>query len=134
MKHIKSFKLFESSKVLLYRLIGGGQFGGSPIAQGSEPKPKSIITAVFATPRPAAINAMIEYSLDEGEDELTGKPIKKRDMRVLIIETQNARKPQSHEKFMDWYESDKDEMFVQTGKIIKVLNIDEWNVYSKQNH
>ena len=131
MKRIKLFEQFvnESKTIILYRLVGGGQFGGSPIKRGSEPKPNSIITGVFATPHIDAIDAMIEYSLDQGEDEMTGNPIKETDMRICVIETQSARKPKPHEKFMHWDDSDTDEMFIQTGKILKVLTVNEWDSF-----
>ena len=125
----QKFKIFNAVEEtnILYRLIGGGQFGGQPIKNGKEPKPGTTVSGVFATPHKSAINAMIEYCVEQGEDEITGLPIKESDLRVLFLSGAKVRKPTAREKFMDWEESDKDEVMVDYAKIEKVLTIQEWN-------
>ena len=110
----------ESKQTVFYRVVGGGQFGGAPITYKNQPQIGAPVSNVFATPHTDAVSAMIEYCLDQGEDEMTGKPIKITDMRVLKIETSSYREPHDHEKFMHWDESDQDEAFILSGKIISV--------------
>ena len=124
--NIASFQEFiklnvlESSQATFYRVVGGGQFGGAPITYKNQPRVGTPVANVFATPHEDAVSAMIEYCIEQGEDEMTGKPIKITDMRVLKIETNSYREPNDAEKFMHWDESDQDETFILSGKIISV--------------
>ena len=129
----QKFKLFNKAEETntLYRLIGGSQFGGQPIEKGKEPKIGSIVSGVFATPHKSAIDAMIEYCVEQGEDEITGMSIKESDLRILLLSNAKVRKPTSHEKFMDWEDSDKDEVMIEYAKIEKVLTVQEWNKINK---
>jgi len=128
MKHLHTFESFlnESVDTMLYRLIGGGQFGGEPITNQNEPRPGQTIKGVFATPLRDAIDSMIEFCLEQGENENTGDPIVKNDMRVLLIQGIITRNPKSHEKSMHWEDSDADEVMVDSGKIQTILTIKEW--------
>lgn len=129
MKHLLRYnQLFENLEVTrLYRLIGGGQFGGPPVTEDTEPIIGNSVTQVFATPKISAINYMIEFSLEQGENELTGDPIQPKDMRVLEISSTSARAPFPHEKFMHWDDSDEGEVFIPTGEIINVYTLDQWH-------
>jgi len=132
MKHLQTFESFiGGSTEVYYRLIGGSQFGGPPITHANEPKPGQVISGVFATPHPDAVDAMIEYCLDQGEDEMTGNPITEDDLRVLEIGGAKARAPRGAEKFMDWEDSDKDEVIIDSGKITKVYTVKEWEIAKK---
>ena len=127
--YVKEFQqwLSEAEDGIFYRLIGGGQFGGAPITGQNEPRKGQTIAGVFATPNKDAINAMIEFCLDQGENEETGDAIRQEDMRVLVIQAAKTREPQPHEKAMHWEESDADEVMVEAGKITDVIEIKKWN-------
>ena len=127
MKHLHTFESFlnESVDTMLYSLIGGGQFGGEPITNQNEPRPGQTIKGVFATPLRDAIDSMIEFCLEQGENENTGDPIVKNDMRVLLIQGIITRNPKPHEKSMHWENSDADEVMVDSGKIQTILTIKE---------
>ena len=128
MKHIKDFGSWvsESSSMILYRLIGGVQFGGAPVTDQNCPRKGQMISGVFATPRKDAINAMIDYCLEQGEDEDTGNPITEKDMRVLVIQATNTREPRPDEKPMHWEDSDKGEVVIEAGKIKDIIEIKNW--------
>lgn len=70
---------------------------------------------------------MIEYCIEQGENEVTGDPIEEKDLRVLLLTNAKTRKPKSHEKFMDWEDSDKDEVMIDYANIKSVLTVQEWN-------
>ena len=111
----------------VYRLIGGGQFGGAAVTAETEPQPGDSIESAFTTPYREAISAIIEFCLDQGENEETGEPIIEEDMRVLVIIPESSRKPFAHEKAMHWESSDADEIFVEFGKVKECMLVSEWN-------
>jgi hypothetical protein len=120
-KRMKTFQEYnESSTATFYRLIGGGQFGGAAITTTNQPKIGSKIADVFATPHKEAISTMIEFCLDQGENEDTGEEIKIEDMRVITISSNDYGAPRPGQKTMHWEESDADEVVIKNGKIIKV--------------
>ena len=124
MKHIKLFEEYLNENIsdgVYWRLVGGGQFGGAAITRNNEPKRGDTVSSAFATPNIKSISAMIDYCLEEGENEETGKPIKITDMRVLKIKTSKARTPNPWEKVMNWDESDEGEVFIEKGKVIEVI-------------